>query len=182
MSTESIVQFCAPTLAGIKVGSLFSSRYEDESSVCRFVEEHNRQFSCKGVRMVALKVADGLALFYVYRSRQLRQVLLTEENRDFLKDCGYTDFLEEHCLDVLRKRLRLQEFPHEIGVFLGYPLADIKEFIRHKGYDCPCLGCWKAYTNLDYAKRTFEQYETCTRLYCQWYNQGADIARLTVAG
>lgn len=182
MSAESIVQFCAPTLAGIKVGSLFSARYENESSVRRFLEEQNRQLSRKGVRMVALKVADGLALFYVYRRRQLHQVLLVKENQDFLEGCGYTEFLEEHCLDMLRDRLRLQDFPHEIGVFLGYPLDDIKEFIRHKGCDCPCQGCWKAYTNLESAKRTFEQYRTCTRLYCEWYDQGADIARLTVAG
>lgn len=182
MSSESIVQFCAPTLAGIKVGSLFSTHYEDEDDVRQFLEEQNRAFRHKGLRLVALKMADGLALIYVYRRRQLDRVLLAAENRNFLVGCGYTDFMEDNCLDILRGRLRRREFPHEIGVFLGYPLADIKEFIRHKGCDCPCQGYWKAYTDLDGARQTFERYRTCTRLYCQWYAQGKDIARLTVAG
>ena len=37
------------------------------------------------------------------------------------------------------------KFPHEIGIFLGYPLADVAGFIRNKGRNCKCIGTWKVY-------------------------------------
>lgn len=37
-------------------------------------------------------------------------------------------------LDTLAGRIQNAggEFPHEIGLFLGYPLGDVKGFIKHK--------------------------------------------------
>ena len=38
-------------------------------------------------------------------------------------------------------------FPHEVGVLLGYPLADVLAFIAHDGRDELACGVWKAYIN-----------------------------------
>ena len=57
----------------------------------------------------------------------------------FLESCGYesgdTDFL----LKQLSGRLCLeQDYPHEIGLFLGYPLADVVGFIENRGWNYTC--------------------------------------------
>ena len=49
----------------------------------------------------------------------------------------------------------LQKTPHEIGVFLGYPIWDVKGFIDNKGKDFKYCGTWKVYNNTDYAKIYF---------------------------
>lgn len=182
MSTEMIVRNCAPTLAGLKVGSLFSYACRDEAEALRHVEERNRLLNAKGVYFVLVRVKQGMAMIYVYRKKRLERALADPAIQKFLQCFGYNEFEIDACLEELKKRLLMADFPHEIGVFLGYPLADIQAFIENKGANCPCTGCWKAYTDLERAEATFQLFHKCTRLYCQRFDEGFDITRLTVAG
>ena len=185
MSTEIIVRFCAPTLAGMKVGNLFSYRCQNERDtyeLMKMLAEQNDKLNPKGVYLVLVKLQGGIALVYVYRKGQLEALLAQEKVRAFLRGYGYHRFDVPSCLAVLKKRLLREDFPHDIGVFLGYPLLDIQAFIENKGANCPCVGCWKAYTNLSEAKKEFHRFKRCTEIYCQQYWNGMDITRLTVAG
>lgn len=75
-----------------------------------------------------------------------------------------------------------EDFPHAIGVFLDYPLANIKAFITNKGCNCPCSGYWKACTNFNEAQKKFKSFKKCIEFYCQNLQAGMDISRRTVAG
>ena len=66
-------------------------------------------------------------------------------------------------------------------MFLGYPLADVKGFIRHKGKNFTLCGCWKCYGDPVAAQRRFARYRRCTELYRRRYAQGATLGQLTVA-
>lgn len=182
MSSENIIRHCAPTLAGLKVGSLFSCRYQEAAQFVRDVAKKNEDLQKKGVYFVILKLKNGVALVYVYRKKQLEQALTTPELQEFLVEMGYTTFTIQACLTLLRRHLHAQDFPHEIGVFLGYPLGDIRAFIQHQGANCKCVGCWKVYTDEEGAKKTFDRYARCTQTYFDRYAVGFDIAQLTVAG
>ena len=182
MSTEAIVRHCAPTLAGLKVGNLFSTKYQDSQELLDSVARQNRNLNERGVFFVLIKMQNGLALIYVYRKHQLETLLQTPEVQRFLARFGYSDFSVEGCLAVLKKRLMHQDFPHDIGVFLGYPLADIQAFIANKGANCKCIGCWQDYTDLPNAEKKFALFKKCTKIYCQRFGEGTDITRLTVVG
>lgn len=182
MPIESIIRHCAPTLAGIKVGSLFSCRYDDLVSFVLEVVKHNGILNQKGVHIVLLKCDNGVALVYIYRKKQLEQKLEQKEAREFLMEMGYTNFTIQAALDLLRQHLQRSDFPHEIGVFLGYPLEDIRAFIEHGGANSKCTGYWKVYHNEEEAQKTFARYTRCTRVYFERYAIGFDIAQLTVAG
>ena len=71
-------------------------------------------------------------------------------------------------------------FPHEIGLFLGFPVEDVKAFIEKDGHDCLTCGFWKVYCNKSQALETFRQYKICARI----YNEAADlkipVTRMTV--
>ena len=71
--------------------------------------------------------------------------------------------------------------PHEIGVFLGYPLDDVKGFIRHKGRDYTFCGCWKCYGDPQAARRRFERYHRCTAVLRRRYAEGTPITQLIEA-
>ena len=89
---------------------------------------------------------------------------------------------ERDCLRQLASRLCLQaEFPHEIGVFLGYPLDDVKGFIRHKGRNYTYCGCWKCYSDPQAARRRFEGFRRCTETFRRRYAAGTPIIQLVVA-
>lgn len=99
-----------------------------------------------------------------------------------LRRNGYNTDSCEKCLVHLIRKLRAQEdFPHEIGLFLGYPVEDVHGFIE-KGPDCcKCTGCWKVYGDEEAAKKKFAQYKMCTRVYCDQWAKGKAIEQLTVS-
>lgn len=182
MSPDLIVRNCAPTLAGLKAGSIFPQRGTKEE-----LEKSVKLLDCsmrkKGVRAHLLyKKEKGPSLVYLYREPNVEKIIKDSKVRCFLAEYGYTDFSISACLDHLEQRLSCNGFPHEIGIFLDYPLADIRAFIQNKGKNCPCIGCWKAYTNIPEAQQKFKQFRRCTVFYCQQISNGVDIARLTVAG
>lgn len=130
-----------------------------------------------------LQLGPDRALIYVYRIRRLVRDLADPEIRQFLADCGYRDFSVEGALAHLARRIMEKggEFPHEIGLFLGYPLGDVKGFIKHRGQNCKCTGCWKVYCDEREARRQFCRFEKCRSIYCRLYREGRALSRLTVA-
>ncbi len=84
------------------------------------------------------------ALVYVYRQEALAALLAQADVQAFLRAMGYGDASPDGALAFLRQRLAESPcFPHEIGVFLGYPLSDVIAFMRDGGRGCRCSGCWK---------------------------------------
>lgn len=181
MSSEAVIRFCAPTLAGLKVSNLFSTRFENIQKLNAQIAHYNKLLNFKGIYVEIMRIRDNVALILVYRKSKLREVLSEEVLQKFLSKHGYDDFDIEACFKILRAHLMLEDFPHEIGVFLGYPLADIEAFIANKGLYHKCVGCWKVYTNEEDAKKTFAKFDKCTRIYCEKFRQGTEITQLAVA-
>lgn len=183
MSEEYLIRHCAPTLAGIKTANLFTCPLDSRASLLESLRKLNRKLSRKGLRLLPLRFSDKKALIYLYRPTKLRQDLSQETAVSLLEQEGYDTGSCEKCVGCLARKLRMQEeFPHEIGLFLGYPAEDVHGFI-HLGPDCcKCTGCWKVYGDEDSAKKTFAQYKKCSRVYFDRWTKGTDIERLTVAG
>ena len=115
--------------------------------------------------------------------RALTELLEGRAHQAFLRSMGYAPWTGlRDCLRQLASRLCLQaEFPHEIGVFLGYPLDDVKGFIRHKGRNYTYCGCWKCYGDPQAARRRFEGFRRCTETFRRRYAAGTPIIQLVVA-
>lgn len=183
MSEELLVRHCAPTLAGMKTGNLFTCAYSSESDLRETVRRWNQTLSAKGIRVLPLRHGGSKALIYLYRPSHLRRDLMRESACSLLHSFGYAVRTPEHCLVQLIRRLGDEgEFPHEIGLFLGYPPEDVSGFIENRAADSKCVGCWKVYGDEEAAKKTFEKYKKCTRVYRAQYARGTSIERLTVAG
>ena len=102
--------------------------------------------------------------------------------RQLLKKCGYESTDADYALRHLRGRLENNEdFPHEIGLFLGYPLGDVIGFVENEGRNSLCCGCWKVYCNECEALQTFRKFKKCTEVYTHLWNQGKSVLQLTVA-
>ena len=182
MSDELLVRHCSPTLAGMKTGSVFSCRSTSRSETLAQIRALNRRLVAKGLRVIPLRFTDQNVLVYVYRPGQLQQDLSNEQAARLLLDHGYEDLRAESCLIRLIDRFRENgEFPHELGLFLGYPPEDVSGFIENKACGHKCVGCWKVYGDVDAAKKTFAKYKKCTNVYCDRWAQGRSLERLTVA-
>ncbi len=179
MSEELIVRHCAPTLANLKTGSLFVCPITDRPSFFSSLRSLNELLVPKGLRALPLRIREYSALIYLYRPSRLKKDLEDPAAIKILQDHGYSCYGK--CLPKLIERVRAsEEFPHEIGLFLGYPPEDVQGFLDHR--PCKCSGCWKVYGDENKAKKTFDLYKKCERVYCQQLARGIDIKRLTVAG
>lgn len=180
-----LAELCAPTLARVKPGSLF--RYvpapgEDIRAEAAFWQD---ALSPRGVEVRILKTCQvtGAVLVYVYRPGWLAGILRQPEVQRFLASEGYRQTADsEAVLAQLSGRLCCEEdFPHEIGVFLGYPLADVVGFIENRGKNYTYCGYWKAYGDPTVAQRCFEKYRKCEQVYKRLHDQGKTVWQLTVA-
>ena len=183
MSEGYLVWQTAPTLAGLKTGSLFPCSYESYEQLKREIRAVNRRLNPKGLRLIPLRRNEKQALLYLYRPERLRTDLSSPEAVDILRREGYADLRQERCLHELMRRLQtFGAFPHEVGLFLSYPPEDVRGFIEHRGHGSKCEGCWKVYGDAKRARATFRAYKKCTDCYCRRQATGTPIDRLAVAG
>lgn len=177
-----LIKHCSPTLASIKTGNLFTIPYSDVENLNGLVTKWDNILKVKGVSLAILRHREGRALIYVYRRNKLSDDLQKSGVQAFLKYCGYSYTEVDYAVGNLSNRLYENEnFPHEIGLFLGYPLCDVVGFILNEGKNCKCTGFWKVYSNQCEAEKVFEKFRRCISVYCRLWRQGRSVQQLTVS-
>ena len=168
----AIGRHCGVTFAGLKVARLVNL-HRGEGEVIRRLA---RGFRRKGFSFVCLRTEKERQVLYIYNEEELRRLLFSAEVRAFLGGYGYHYETAAEAVTQLRDRME-GEFPHEIGVFLGYPLCDVRGFIADP---CGCLYCgaWKVYRDVAGARRTFERYKRCSACICRHMQNGRSLAEI----
>ena len=181
MSEELIIEHCSPTLAGIKTGNMFSVRITEDTDINREVRELNNVLREKGIRVIPLKKTSRFALIYFYRPDHLKKNLSEPQALSILKKMGYELRTPECCIVELIRHLKSSpDFPHEIGLFLGYPPSDVECFMKHPCRGVKCSGCWKAYSEPEKAQKMFARFKKCTEVYHKMNKRGKSLAQLAV--
>lgn len=180
---QYLIDLCAPTLAGIKVGSLFLYIVEKDESLHKIINYWNCMLSDKGIRICIVKEREDGGLVYVFRPEMLKRLLCCQDITCFLDSRGFAACgNSEKCIEHLKCRFCSEpSFPHEIGVFLGYPLEDVKGFIEHKGRNSNLCGLWKVYGEPEVAEKIFTKFKRCLDIYKNRFAKGSNILELTVA-
>ena len=174
---------CAPALAGIKPANIVTCQKSRIPNINSELEKLNNELNHKDIYIEILCECERRALVIVYRKSILEKHLQSHLNRAFLSQCGYPEIgsLADY-LNVLRTRLDCDSFPHEIGVFLGYPLHDIYCFINHRDDGCLLIGEWKVYHNVEEAEKIFTRFKACRKaLVRQITERGKTLAQVFCA-
>lgn len=173
-----IAQQCAPVLAEVKASNMLV--LED-----RYIKDVVKTLEGTGVSWRCLYAGEEKNIWLIYRKQALQSVLRTGEARGFLKTHGYEEGTLEQMLMHLGKRFRQYRkdknvaFPHEMGVFLGYPMADVKGFIEHEGKNYLYSGYWKVYADVEERKRLFQVYEEVRQVFVQEAEKGKNLWEIT---
>ena len=144
-----ILDQCAPALTGVKTGSLLKV----DKMVCNEALDLLASFENEDVGTKLLRTRGSSSLILVYRRSMLEKTLSDDETRQFLSGMGYTGSMSD-LLDRLSERMSM-DIQHELGIFLGYPLCDVKGFMENRGKRYLLSGCWKVYGDAAGAKRLF---------------------------
>ena len=181
MGDQLLISLCSPTLAGLKTGNLFTVDIDDRDSFNKEVRDFNYRFAKKGLRMIPVKYYEKRVLIYVYRPDFLKRDFANKEVCKVLKEKGYSYSNADLCVAELAKHLRQDsKFPHEIGLFLGYPVTDVLGFMKSPDEGVKYTGFWKVYGDTKSALETFDKYKKVTEIYSTAHRNGVSLEQLTV--
>ena len=166
---QALAMHSSPAICGIKASNLVNIEYSD--SIYEEIEELNKKFP--SIVFYILKRCKDKVLVLIYRKNILAKKLYEKDNKEFLESLGYDTTSVESMLLCLKERINEDDFPHEVGVFLGYDLSDIKSFIH--GDKCLYVGCWKVYSNVSEKVQLFNKYKRCKDVVIKMIDKGFPI-------
>lgn len=173
-----LARHCAPVLAGVKSANMISVREEGTGHLARLLAVYNNPLGRHGIRAEILCRYRTHTLVLVYRPGLLWGQLLEEDVRNFLTTLGYSQWDSlDSLLSQLKNQCARHCVPHEIGLFLNYPLEDVIGFMEG-GAQCKLCGCWKVYSDTDFARMRFRQFASCRETYCRLIESGGSVLHL----
>ncbi|ABR47325.1 hypothetical protein Amet_1114 [Alkaliphilus metalliredigens QYMF] len=143
-----VIQQLGPVLLGVKPAEILSfptNIYETNNHVesIKHLFESSHKISCK-----EFYTPNGCMKIFFYNIKSLDNTLMELRNLKFLKGLGYShDYQMDLYLDLIIEKLQKGEMPHEIGIFLGYPLKDVLGFIGHPSLKLTKVNGWRIYGN-----------------------------------
>lgn len=156
---STIMCSSAPTLAREKASSLINFSNNNRKLQKTWKEYKEYITYILNIDFFELKDDEKNTVVLLYNREELRKILEEKKNIGFLKKFGYSEEMSmEQCILHLKKRFK-GSCPHEIGIFLGYPVEDVDCFINCPNERCMMVGYWKVYHNLEDAKYTFNKYD-----------------------
>ena len=173
----AIGRHCGVTFAGLKIASLVSLRKGEED----VIQTLSRRFAGKGFAFILLREDEERLFVYVCHRARLTKYLFSSDVRAFLARFGYEYGSAEEALEQLKYRMH-GEFPHEIGIFLGYPLEDVKGFIADPTARTKLSGYWKVYADVDNKQKLFERFKRCTACICRKMQAGQSLTQIFQVG
>lgn len=176
---QELVHHCSPAFARLKPANLVcfqKLRFPDFNTAYQKYKAELKKFS---IEMEILCSCDKRYLVLVYQRKALEYQLRKPQIANQLAKYGYPTGSLEAKLEHLSKRLYASaDFPHEIGLFLGYPLNDVVAFAKNKGLGAKLCGYWKVYYDVEYAKRVFDAFDKCRSVFEKRLFSGATLTQL----
>lgn len=148
---------CAPLIAGLKTSNLLIIPKENVPKVKRIL---NRTV----LSYFILYVGEEKTILLVYDASSLGEYLGRKKVKNLLLQWGYEENGMRVWLYLLRERYTkyVEErvnFPHEMGLFLGYPVEDVVGFIENSGKNSLYSGYWKVYGDVSEKIKLFEKFD-----------------------
>lgn len=140
----------AEVLAGVKPANLV--RISNRTFACGrnmydLWHEYGAELMAQSeLEAIALHSTSNSTLLLLFEPALLKRRLNSRSAVTFLRALGYSQN-RDFCavLNQLEARFGGGELPHEIGVFLGYPLKDVAAFMGRKKLPVSSQRLWKIY-------------------------------------
>lgn len=167
---------CAPLLAGYKTSNMLIVKTADSYRVGQILSESS-------IMSKIIFQSEKKTIFLLYNEQKLNEYLQCMEIKQFFYLCGYREFELQSILNSFSERYTAYtkneiEFPHEMGLILGYPPEDVKGFIENNGKNFLYAGYWKVYGNLSEKLERFRAFDMAKENIVRMVAAGISIASI----
>ncbi len=196
---ESLVRLAGGVIAGVKPAAIFGMPFKayragrwhrlEREQLDEVLRTYAATLPAYGVSLSVLYRTKSRVFVLVWRPRHLNSVVSDPEHMEILRSAGYTGASAPELVAELRRRLvdyylsnpsEGHEFPHEIGVFLGYPASDVRGFMA--GLKPTCIGAWHAYGDESVAQQRFSELREHEHRCRRRYAAGEPLSSLFAVG
>jgi hypothetical protein len=164
---------CAPLIAGLKISNLLSIGK-------RGLKEVRKILAGSGISEISLASLGDRRIVLLYREHELVEYLSQPEVGGFFRGAGYESLELGYVFGLVRERYgrfmeSKEDFPHELGLLLGYPVEDVTGFVINKGEGFLANGYWKVYENKEKKLRLFKRFEDTKEYLVQMLSTGVSM-------
>lgn len=156
---------CMPTLLKMKPSTILNMQKRVIGPTELFfsvLEREIKPFHCSYEVILETKTSF---IVLIYEESRLSSQLEDKACVKILEDFGYQlgEQKIEEAISYLKERYRIymedrREFPDELGIFFGYPVEDVKAYIKNQGKNYKKCGFWKVYCNVESAEQAFNRF------------------------
>lgn len=136
---------CAPLITGLKISNLLILSSENE-------------------RVVKLILDKSMISYYRLLKNDEKKTYLLFKRQELEKVIKDEDYVNGNI-----------EFPHEMGLLLGYPVEDVVGFVDNKGKNFLYSGYWKVYKNMKEKVKLFRKFEVAEETLIHMVSNGVSI-------
>lgn len=148
------------TIAGVKPAELLNLPSNNNCNNISWENCKDCILKNSNVKMQVVDRCKGRRHVLFYHEQELKKVIDQSEVAEFLSELGYPVKCSfEDYLEHLMVRLNSDEFPHEIGIFLGYPLKDVKGYLGKNNLKHVHSNGWKVYGNRYVSQKKSESFK-----------------------
>jgi hypothetical protein len=112
------------------------------------------------LKFIELRNTTDSIIIMIYDELLLEKDLNEKSHKEFLFNIGYPENSSiDDYIKTLKSRYEKYHCPHELGLFLGIPIKDVKDFMECTTKKCLLCGYWKVYNDSKKAKMIFSKYD-----------------------
>lgn len=147
-------------IAGIKPAVTVTIKKNNEKLYNSWNDFGVNFINSTNLKFIELRESTESIIIMIYDEFILEKELRKKSHNQFLLNMGYP---QNACINdyinTLKSRYEKYHCPHELGLFLGIPFKDVKDFMECTTKKCLLCGYWKVYNDSKKAKIIFTKYD-----------------------
>lgn len=156
---KRILRMIGPVILGSKPVEIINIPGDINEKEIKIYQIKSFFSNCCKITYRFINTCDSGKRVLFINEKQLAKVLSNKKCINFLKFMGYPSEYElNNYIDELISRLESEEFPHEIGIFLGYPLKDVLGFMGYGRKELVGTCNWKIYGDKEISYRIYNNF------------------------
>jgi hypothetical protein len=147
-------------IAGIKPAVTITMNKDNLKLYTNWKEFGGKFLKNINMKFINLREKYNSIIIMIYDGFILKEQLSVKHTMEFLLNIGYpSNACINDYVNTLKLRYEKYHCPHELGLFLGIPFEDVKDFMECTTKQCLLCGYWKVYNDTSKAKMIFESYD-----------------------
>lgn len=156
---KRILEMIGPVILGSKpceIVNVSGNHNEKENKLSEIISFFS---DCSKIKYRIVTTNNGGKRVLFINESSMKKVLSNKRCINFLKFLGYksSENINDY-MDELVCRLESNNFPHEIGVFLGYPLKDVLGFMGYGKKELVEICNWRIYGDKEVSQKIYNKF------------------------